>query len=310
MPNTPLQTFRSVEPANYAFGSSATLASEPFVLYHQRGTVLTTTASSQTLTYPSFTGAALGTRFQPWTVRDQDNHYPVEIPNAYDRVFVYPMFVMDTINGATGDTGATTAVPVGYSIAAPGATYTAPFIMPFGLFPGSRANNTTRNAGHRRLPWDLIRQANPSAVITPDPATTGCWTVLPPYASNFTTSNGLATAVGSFTAPVSTPRTTNGSTSGTGAPYQLPPDFSTGLTASVSALTNATGQYAATTTSMVFNGAGVEFSTMGCDELVVSLVKEPTNFPAVTVSAMTVSGTGATHGKIAMNFFLMGVFLG
>ena len=310
MPNTPLQTFRTVEPANYAFGSSATLASEPFVLYHQRGTVLTTSASSQTLTYPSFTGAGVGTRFQPWTVRNQSNHYPVQIPNAYDRVFVYPMFVLDTIDGATGDTGSTTPVAVSFSIAAPGASYTAPFVMPFGLFPGSRANNTTRNEAHRRLPWDLIRQANPSAVITPDPVTTGCWTVLPPYASNFTTSNGLATAVGSFTAPVSTPRTTNAGTSGTGAPYQLPPDLSTGLTASASALTNATGQYVATTNSMVFNGAGVEFSIMGCEELVVSLVKAPTNSPEVTVDLMPVTGTGATHGKIAMNFFLMGVFLG
>jgi hypothetical protein len=310
MPNTPLQTFRTVEPANYAFGSSATLASQPFVLYHQRGTELTTSGSSQTLAYPSFTGAALGTRFQPWTVRDQNNHYPVVIPNAYDRVFVYPMYVMDTINGATGATGATTPVSVEYSIAVPGNSFTAGFIMPFGLFPDSRLNPNTRNAGHRRLPWDLIREANPSATITPNPLTSGCWTALPAYASNFTTSNGLATAAGTFAAPVSTPRTTRTTTSGTGAAYQFPPDLSTGLTCSGSALTNATGQYAATTNSMVFNGAGLEFSTMGCEELVVSLVKEPENLPAVTVSAMTVSGTGAANGKIAMNFFLMGVFLG
>lgn len=309
MPNTPLQTFRTVEPANYGFGSSATMASRPFVLYHARGTqVATQTAASGTLAYPAFTGSGQQTRFQPWTVRNQDNHYPVMVPNAYDRVFVFPMFVIDTINGVTGNTGSTTEVPTETSVATPSTSYTAPLIMPFGRFPESTYNPNTVNPQHSRTPWDLIKNFNRSFTVFPDAQTTGIWTVLPPYATNFTTSNGQIVAAPSATNPVSTPRGT-GSSVGIGSAYQLPPDMSLGFQATTSAATNAASVYNASG-SQVWSGAGIEFSTMGCEELVVSLIGAPTNLSTVTLNAQPTTGTGAVQGAAAINFFLMGVFLG
>lgn len=307
MPNTPLQTFRTVEPANYAFGSSATLASRPFVLYHQRGTEVSTQSGATTsVSYPSFTGVLDASRFQPWTVRSQNQHYPVMIPNAYDRVFIYPMYVLDTTNGQTGATGSTTPVSVGSSIAAP-STYTAPWIAPFGRFSESKDGAISVNSGHRQLPWDVIRKVNPNAVITPDPSTAGCWTLLSPYASNFTTSSGILTAAATVSNQISHLR----AMAGIGNAYQLPPDLTVGLSAdTVSEVGNGNSRFAATTTSMIFNGAGIEYTTAGCEELVVSLIKAPANLPAVTLDTMSVSGTGAVQGKAALNFFLMGVFLG
>lgn len=311
MPNTPLQTFRTVEPANYGFGSSATMASRPFVLYHARGTqVATQTAATSTLAYPTFTGSGQQTRFQPWTVRTQDNHYPVVIPNAYDRVFVFPMFVIDTINGVTGNTGSTAEVATDTSVAIPPTAYTAPLIMPFGRFPESTYNPNTVNPQHSRTPWDLIKKFNRSFTVLPDAEPTGIWTVLPPYATNFTTSNGQVVAVPSASNPVSTPRGT-GSGVGIGSAYQLPPDLSVGLQAtSNGVVSNTASQYLATSVSQIWSGAGIEFSTMGCEELVVSLIGAPTNLPTVTLNAQSTSGTGAVQGAAAINFFLMGVFLG
>jgi hypothetical protein len=310
MPNTPLQTFRTVEPANYGFGSSATMASRPFVLYHSRGTpVVTQTAANGTLGYPAFTGSLAPTRFQPWTVRDQNNHYPVKIPNAYDRVFVFPMFVIDTVNGVTGNTGSTTEVVTDTSVATPPTSYTAPLIMPFGRFPESTYNPDTVNPQHSRSPWDLIKNLNRSFTLIPDPQTTGIWTALPPYATNFTTSNGQVVAVPSASNPVSTPRGTSSGV-GIGNAYQLPPDMSLGFQSTNNTAASNTASVFAAGGSQVWSGAGIEFSTMGCEELVVSLIAAPTNLPAVTLGAQPTTGTGAAQGAAAINFFLMGVFLG
>lgn len=309
MPNTPLQTFRTVEPANYGFGSSATMASRPFVLYHSRGTqAATQTAATVSLSYPAFTGSASPSRFQPWTVRNQDNHYPVVIPNAYDRVFVFPMFVIDTIDGVTGNIGSTVPLTTTTSVATPPATYTAPLIMPFGRFPESTYNPGTINPQHLQGPWNIIKKFNGSFVTNPDPQTTGIWTALPPYATNFTTSNGQIIAVPSATNPVSTPRGT-GSGIGIGSAYQLPPDMSLGFTSTTGAASNTASVFN-TSTSQVWSGAGIEFSTMGCEELVVSMIGVPTNLPVVTLDIQPTSGTGAVQGAGAINFFLMGVFLG
>lgn len=323
MPNTPLQTFRAVEPANYGFGAAATLASTPFVLYHLRGSQVTASNSTTTIvTAISFGGGVdLASRMQPWTVRTQNNHYPVKVPEAYDRIYIFPMWVLDTTDGLSGTAaevaaGTATKVPVTWSVAAPGTNYAAGMVMPYGMFPQTRDYGNTIGAvgtglAQRRLPLDVIKKFNPSASTVPNLQTTGIWQPLYPYASNYAGSNGLATSGGSFATPVATPRSTasSGSGPGIGAPYQLPPDLSVGFSVT-STLSNTASGYTATSTSGVFCGAGVEFSTMGCEEVVASLITAPANAPAITLDANLVDGDGATLGKAAQNFFLMGVLLG
>jgi len=308
MPDTPLKTFRAVEPANWGFGATATIASQPFVLYHARNTPQNASTSATTaLTGPANTNVLAASRFQPWTSKTLSTHYPVAVPNAYDRVYIFPMYVVETTNGTDTATPIANQVATTFSIASPGTSYAAPLIMPFGRLAQSRDNALVPDT-LRRLPYDLIRRANPNAV-TLDGYNQGIWTALPSYASNFLTSNGLATTVGTFGAPVSTPRTT-ASGLGIGAGYQLPPDLGVGIAAGANAVSNTASDFAATTGSGTATviGAGLEFSLMGCEELVVNPLTVPANFPTVTLSTQT--GQTGSVGSGALNWFLMGVFLG
>jgi hypothetical protein len=315
MPNPPLQTFRAVEPANYGFGAAANISSQPFVLYHVRGEEVATSTTVTTLpTIATYTHSLNPVRFQPWLARNLATHYPVMVPNAYDRVLIFPMWVVDTRSGVNGDG---TTVPVTFTVAAPGDSYVAPIVMPFGLLPQSRGYGNKGSDLNRRLPGDLIKLLNPQSPTPETLQSDGLWQVLPPYASNFAYSNGLAVAAGTYAAPVATPRSTESGTVGVGAPYQLPPDLAIGFSATAVAVSNTVSQYASTTnsSSSVFCGAGVEFSTLGCEELVVCPVAPPVNFPAVTTNVCAVvpqaePAVPATNGASALNFFLMGVFQG
>jgi len=308
MPNNPIQTFRAVEPANFGFGSTATLASQPFVLYYGNAAQARTSGSTSgttVITAPSLTTPLLASRFQPWTIRNQDNHFPVKVPNAYDRLYVFPMYVVSTTNFVLSGE----SVPTSFSTASWPTGYTAPIVMPFGRFPQSKDNSPVGPSTIRCLPRDLILKETPSASTTPDFSNEGIWTALPPYATFWPTNNALATTLGSFGAPVSTPRST-ASAVGIGAGYQLPPDLSVGAnTTAGSAVTNAASVFAATlnSASSVFVGAGLEFSTMGCEEIVLSHLASATNLPVVTMDAQT-GASSVGSGKI--HYFLVGVFLG
>ena len=281
MPNLPLQTFRAVEPAHFGFAAGATLASQPFVLYHERGSV-DTGAGISALNYVSAFATSLpANRFQPWLWRDNDECFPVKVPNAYDRIHIFPMYVATSTAGAPPVFGTVT-------------TYNAPFIMPFGLAPQTRGYSASNalNPQVCRLPDDIL--ARLGVVSSFNSRTNGLWNVLPPYAVNFSTSNGLL-AVGSSTNPTSYGR----HQTGTGTGYALPDDLSisNGLT---SLLTEAQNRW--TSNSTVLIGMGQDYQTLGCEELVVAPGSSPTG--------LTISHSGDLGVDYRIEYFLMGTFLG
>ena len=297
MPNDPLRTFRKVEPANWGFGASATISSQPFVLYHVRQLVALGTggaaATNVAPTWPTLTT----TRFLPWTARLADACYPVAVPNAYDRVYIHPVFTLDTDD---------TAGLANVTITAPTTTYIPGIIMPFGLVPESRNYSTSGKLNPvdgTRFPEDLIAAASAGTATVPanfNTRTNGHWMHLAPYASSFATNNGIK-AVGSDTNPTHYGRAANSGGVVTGTGYQLPNDF-TISTATTSALTATGTTGAAAAATQVIFGQGVEFATSGTEELVVSLGSNP---------AGVLFNHPNTAGKsYYANYFLMGVFLG
>lgn len=277
MPNTPLQNFRAVEPANYAFGSSATLASQPFVLHH------TATAVANAAVSTSLAEAYAVDRFFPWVSRLKNSHYPVSVPNAYDRILISPMYVVE---------GASTTPNLKLT-----GIGTAPIILPMGLAPQTRGTSTNNqlNPKIHRLPEDVLNAAktsgqffgNTSAV---DSRTNGHWNVLPPYAANFLTNNGVL-AVGSSTNPTHFARTGLG----VGPGYFLPADLSISTTtANPLALGDARiGQ------TYFIQGQGIEYATLGSEEIVVCIGTYP-----------VVSHLDPAAATEKIHFLLVGMFLG
>lgn len=298
MPNNPLSTFRAVEPPFAGFQAAAGLASVPFVLYHQRigpkaasGTVQTAQASTAT--------ALQADRFLPWLHRSYSEVYPAAIPNAYDRVYIFPMVCLDT---TPGDNGGTSVPTVAFMDAVTG--WVPPMIIPYGLLPETRGQSDSGKLSKTRFPDDLVSAIAPSATLQHSTRTNGLWMPLQAYASNFTTSNQQITAASS-TYLSSVPRNLVTS-AGIGNGYMLPRDAAISYS-STSAGTSATpvvSPYTASVTGPII-GAGLEFTLSGCQELVVALASSPT-YPTITINAQTAS----TFGSVSMNMFLMGVFLG
>jgi hypothetical protein len=283
MPNDPLKTFRTVEPAHFGFGSMASQASQPFVLHHQE-LVSVTSSGGAPATGVAATYAALSAdRFVPWDLRTASSCYPVSVPNAYDRVYIFPAFATSWSGGSVAP-----SVEIG--------TYVAPSIVPFGLTPQTRNFSTSNklNPLLHRLPDDIITGANAAQVNTGfNLRTNGFWIPLSAYASNFSTSNGLLSAAGS-TNPTHFLR---GQT-GAGSAAFLPNDFSLS-SSTTTAISTSDSQKA---NSKVVVGLGTEFQTMGSEEIVVALGSNP--------SGITLGHPNENTQVYKLHFFLMGIFLG
>lgn len=356
MPNNPLSTFRAVEPPFAGFSAAAGLASVPFVLHHVRtevaytpsggaagsGTAVTAWANISSTSFPNVGKTA--TRFMPWVNRLDSAVYPVAIPNAYDRVYIFPVFMLDrtplhAVSTSTADGVTTTTITDTFAtnlpvISSP-ISYLAPSIIPYGLFPETRNAGSGGTMTKSRLPDDLIRAASGVAVPLSGVKENGLWGVLPPYASNFTTLNTLSVA-GTAAAPTSggryvVSRTASSETNVLGNGYALPSDFSisNSTTSNLAVTAGASGAAPAasgTTASdaTYVTGAGLEFSLQGCTELVVAHAVDHSglaftaNAAGIPLLAGTAAGPPATNGnvegtyypKVAANYFLMGVFLG
>lgn len=285
MPNIPLQNFRAVEPANFGFAAGATLASQPFVLYHEQSTAVVGAGTPGTNVAATFLSTFAANRFQPWLWRNNDACYPVDVPNAYDRIHVWPLYIVSSSNSANAPSTLTFGNLTSYA---------APFIVPFGLAPQTRGFTTANrlNPLAHRLPDDILAAAG--LVSSFDTRANGLWNVLPPYASNFSTSNGLM-AVGSATNPTSFGR----ATTGTGLGYALPDDFSIS-NAGTGALSESAAQYA--TGGQVLIGMGHDFQTMGCEEIVIS--------PGASPTGISFNHPGTNGASYRVNYFLMGALLG
>lgn len=279
----PLQTFRAVEGASPAFTAGVSLASQPFVLHHQQ-VASVTAASTAALTTQAFSYETLANdRFFPWNLRTASSCYPVKVPNAYTRVYIYPLWITSTND--------TTAANMPFFEVG---SYAAPYIMPYGLFPETRGHTTFSKLNPKcyRFPDDVVTAANTSDTVSSPTRTNGLWSVLPPYGTNATTSNGvLTTGAGN---------TFGRATGLVGAAYMLPDDLSissssgnTPLAAGTPALSN----------SFQMMGMGHEYQTLGTEEIVVALGSNP--------SGLTLGTTACVATKIyRAHFFLMGVFLG
>lgn len=317
MPNTPLQTFRSVEPANYGFGSSATMASRPFVLSWLRtqtftsnagtGTVLNATSTGTTATSNGWndsgpnTGGTLpllnADRCLPWVARNMEHIYPVKVPNAYDRIYIFPMYCIEARTGAS----------ISGSV---NSLYVGPSAIPFGLIPETRGYTTTGKADPllSRLPDDLLdpfiaanpieSSGAPAVSSLPSTRTNGLWTTLPPYSANFTTSN--VTNANTESAPSHIARSTIGSTGKIGAAYNFPADISISK-ATINAANPMIPTNVRVENGPVVVGSGLEFQILGCEEIVLSPIIAPG----------TMNWVVATSGdKFRIHWFMMGVFLG
>lgn len=297
MPNAPLKTFRAVEPANWGFGSTATLASQPFVLAHNyvtytatgtaTGTVLTSTSTGTNSTTTGWHSQSPGNmvtnanRCLPWLARDFDGIYPVAVPNAYDRVYIFPMYTIQ------GD-----AASIAFST-----TTAAPFVIPFGLAPDTRGYTDVNklNPLIARFPEDLIGALTPptgGAAHGVNFRTNGAWVPLPPYASNFVSANSIVDNSYS-TSPASFARDINPRF---GAGFQLPDDVSIS-TSNTGVMGPTAVQHVA---SPVIVGAGIEYSTMGSQEIIAVPMTHP--------STLTWNATSGTQFRV--HWFLMGMFLG
>jgi hypothetical protein len=283
MPNEPLKTFRAVEPAHFGFGAMASLASQPFVLHHQE-IYSASGAGGAPVSGAAPTYASLAAdRFQPWNLRTASSCYPVAVPNAYDRIYIFPVFT-------TSWTGGTNAPS--FTIG----TYVAPSIVPFGLTPQTRNFSTSNklNPALHRLPDDVIQVANPTHVNTGlNLRTNGFWAPLPAYSTNFSTANGLLNAAGS-TNPTHFLR---GNT-GAGSAAFLPTDFSLSYS-TTSAITSSDSQKASTGQIV---GIGHEFQTLGSEEIVVAIGSNP--------NGLTANHPNESTQAYKAHFFLMGMFLG
>jgi hypothetical protein len=173
-------------------------------------------------------------------------------------------------------------------------TYNAPFVMPFGLCSQTR-NYSTSNALNPqvcRLPDDIL--AALGVVRSFNTRLNGLWNVLPPYAVNFSTSNGLL-AVGSSTNPTSYGR----HQTGTGTGYALADDLSISQ-ATTGLLSETANRWSSN--SKVLIGMGTDFQTMGSEEIVVAPGSSPTG--------LTLSTSGTNGVVYRCEYFLMGTFLG
>ena len=284
MPNPPLQTFRAVEPAHFGFAAASTLASQPFVLYHERGSAIVGEGSPTANSVSAFAMTYPANRFQPWDWRLNDACFPVKVPNAYDRIHIFPMYIATSSAGVSGDV----------SFGTVSTSYNAPFIMPFGLAPQTRGFTTANrlNPELHRLPDDIL--AKLGVISSFNSRNDGIWNVLPPYASNFSTSHGLL-AIGSPTNPTSFGR----HQTGTGTGFALPDDLSIS-NANTGVLSESQNRWNAN--SKVLIGMGQDFQTFGSEEIVVAPGSAPTG--------LTISHVGTLGVTYRIEYFLMGTFLG
>lgn len=308
MPNNPLTVFRAVEPPFAGFQAAAGLASVPFVLSWCKTSLLTgaTSTSTGTLLHQSSSGTtttgagwdltsgAAGITFDadraiPWLARNKDEVYPVAVPNAYERIYIFPLYI---IEGTTA--GAKLTPPLGAG------AHNGPSILAFGLLPGTRGASTAAALNDRgtRFPDDLIAKQAAPLNYDYSTRTNGSWLTLPPYASNFTTNNQL-TVTNTEASPASFGRSTTSLANGSlGVGYRFNADY----TISKSVATDATGggnaRFAA---SSSLTGVGMEFSLQGCQEVVVV----PQNFPDTLTWT-----TGAAAEAFRVHMFMMGVLLG
>ena len=269
MPNNPLVTFRAVEPSNPGFTAAVGLTSAPFVLQHYRSFIGATASAQATAAAVTITLAA--DRFMPWINRTSNNVYPVAVPNAYDRVYIFPMLCLDTTPSSDA-----TPVPTTGSINIL-TNYAPPMIIPFGLLPETRGAGTGGKLLKSRLPDDLITAAAPSATPQFSTRTNGLWMPLMPYASNFTTNNAQIT-LASSTYSSSVPRNLV-TGAGIGNGYMLPRDAAISM--------GSTSAATAALPDIVANSSGTSGAVID----------------AQTGSTLTGAGVG-------FNFFLMGMFLG
>lgn len=306
MPNNPLTVFRAVEPPFAGFQAAAGLASVPFVLSWSK-TTLTGAAvtSTGTLLHQSSTGTTVLTtgwdlsssptgitfdpdRAIPWVARNKDEIYPVAVPNAYERIYIFPLYI---IEGTTA--GARLTPPV------TAAAHNGPSILPFGLLPGTRGASTAAALNDRgtRFPDDLIaKQATPLSYDY-STRTNGSWLTLPPYASNFTTNSQL-TVSNTEAIPASFGRSTTSLANGAlGVGYRFNSDYT--ISRSTAFATGGTNAQFAASSSLT--GVGMEFSLQGCQEVVVV----PQNFP----DSLTWT-TAAAAEAFRVHMFMMGVLLG
>lgn len=286
MPNTPLQTFRAVEGASPAFTAGVSLASQPFVLYHTVAEV--TGSGAGAVSNASVSWAALdATRFRPWLARDLDATYPVKVPNAYNRVYIYPVYI-----GSTDD------VVGNIPSFTPGNGYRAPYVFPFGLQPETRGHTTVNKLNPKcyRFPDDIISHSYPSDLTNFATRTNGLWSLMLPVGATPASGHGELAAVTNATFGRNALQ--NGSANGVGNAFALPNDF-TISTAGTSAVSPTSALAGNNTMSMI--GMGHEFQTMGSEELVVSLGSNPTiNWGYANTSTK----------KYRAHLFLMGMFLG
>jgi hypothetical protein len=234
-----------------------------------------------------------GDRALPWVIRNHDWIYPVKVPNAYDRIYIFPIYSIEARAAASLRLTAETAINAA--------------VLPFGLFPETRGHttsNTLVDTGSR-FPDDLVNRlliadpvesTAPLAVSSlPSTRTNGIWNVLPPYSANFTTSH--PTNGNSETHPSHIARSTVGTSGKIGSAYYLPSD---------STISKSAGTMYATTNSRIITGPvvvgqGLEFQTMGTEEIVAVPAMAPASINWIVPS---------NGDKFRLHWFLMGVFLG
>lgn len=299
MPNEPLQTFRAVEPAHWGFGAISTIASQPFVLNHFTSDTIGGSGVLQTNAAVGFTAAnfLLADRFYPWISRNYDTpknnggaYYPVKVPNAYDRIYIFPMYYI---------VGSASASSFGSL-----ATYSAPYILPMGLTPQTRGFTTVNKLNPKlyRFPEDIPEADGYSRKTgTYNIRDKGLWIPLSSYATNALTSNGFMGAASNTDA-----RSFGRAVAGTGTAYKLPNDLSISLANSNNApLTDTSNAYlagSALTEQPPIVGMGLEFQTHGTEEIVCVLGSLPAG---LTLNVPI--GNGQAH---RVEMFLMGMFLG
>jgi hypothetical protein len=232
-------------------------------------------------------------RALPWVMRNHDWIYPVKVPNAYDRIYIFPIYTIEA--RATSSLRLTVDNAINAAV------------LPFGLFPETRrhtTSNTLVDTGSR-FPDDLmdrlliadpVESTAPLAVSNlPSTRTNGIWNVLPPYSANFTTSH--FTNTNSEVSPSHIARSTVGTNGKIGSAYKLPSDSS--ISKSTTTVYQSTNSRI--TTGPVVVGQGLEFQTLGTEEIVAVPVMAPATI------TWTVPAVG---DKFRLHWFLMGVFLG
>jgi hypothetical protein len=226
-------------------------------------------------------------------MRNHDWIYPVKVPNAYDRIYIFSMYSIEARTGSS--------LRITSNVANNAA------VLPYGLFPETRGHttsNTLVDTGsrfpddlmNRLLIADPVESTAPLAVSSlPSTRTNGIWNVLPPYSANFTTSH--PTNANSEVSPSHIARSNVGANGKIGSAYLLPSDSS--ISKSPATLQTITNSRIATGSVVV--GQGLEFQTMGTEEIIA--------VPAIPPSSIdwTVPAAG---DKFRLHWFLMGVFLG